>query len=1702
MVLQEFMVFGGFCYNKQYQGKCLLRLVCRLGGADGVILKWGQTHLAGSMTMRKPERRLLSLTVLLGICGVLGAARCIEGDLDGNGQVGMEDLQLFAEQWLDPGGCAGRGEDCADLTDADPEGDGNRVDASDFSIIARNWLQLCPPDLVITEVHYDADVRVERVEFVELFNPTPLDIDLTGYYFSDGFDYTFEAGVLIPAGGYLLVAENPGQLISKYGIPASIVKGPFIGKLDNDGEDIELRNALGETIDRVDYGAGFPWPTVGNTPSGQAEGNGYSIQLIHPELANDLGGHWRSAFPTPGSDNSVFAADAAPAIRQVKHSPKQPQVNEPIVITAKITDAGGVDTVTLRYQRVLPGSYIPAFLPVPKGQLISDPDTPKAPNPDFENPANWTSVAMVDDGSGADEFSGDGIYTATVTSGTVNRSLFRYRIFSQDVQGYSVTVPYSDDPSLNFACYVYNGVPDYVAETRSVSIGGAGHVYDSGMLTELPVYSLITREADMTQCIGYNSADRISVYDDDARRVFNWEGAFVYDGVVYDHVLYRLRGVNQRYAGSGKRSMRVRFNRGHYLQARDMYGKKFSTRWRTLNISKGCDNLLNQGNFGINEMINSQLFNMAGIPSPYMYPFHFRVIDGADEQPAGTNGQYYGDFWGLYFGVEDYDARFIQAHGLSEGNLYKLKWNIYDGNKQKRFQGIDSMTSDMDFQTIRTACDPDKDEAWLRAHVDLDHWYRYNTLCEMILHRDYNPSDGWLKNRAWFFELGPGSTNGRLKTLPHDTDSSWYTGGWNGNGDYPEEAIYADHPGNDDKNNPYYFYYIGTWPAKENLKLEHRNVMREFRDLLWTEEQIFPLLDDIAALIEDFVPADRDRWKSAPADAGSQDWGTMESKLASVKAFAFGAGAREDYIDNTFVNAEGDATSVPDTPMITYTGSAGYPVNHLTFETSSFSDPQGSGTFNAMKWRIAEVEPPADPGTEPSTIELVPTDAQWTYFKGTQEPSETGLWRLDGFNDNSWLTGSMPIGYDTKGTYSFSTYLSDMQNSYKTIYLRRSFEVSDPGGIDSLKFDVFVDDGCIIWINGVEVARLHVPDGELPYDGGAHNHGAVWETVTLSDVSGLLNQGDNILAVHALNRTAGSSDFVINVGLTAEYGGSSADDKPTKLRNCEIVSTWESDDITTFNNAIQIPGIVVKPGRTYRVRCKMQDTTLRWGHWSAPIEFAAGEALARPILDDLRVTEVMYNPIGGGDYEFIELKNLGSQTLDLSDVSFDDGVTFDFATAADTTLEPGEFILVVSNQIAFESRYGAGLNIAGEYVGGLSNGGESVRLSELYNGTIVVFEYNDSRGWPQAADGAGHSLVPLAGALPEASDGSLDFPGNFRQSTYIHGSPGQDDPNPPASMVINEIAAHTDYNDPAHPEYDSNDWIELYNPTGGAITLNGDWYLSDDFDDLKKWALPTVQVSGGGFVTFDEVSGFHSPITAGFGLNKNGEQVILSCLPETGQGRVMDYYHFKGQRNGMTLGRYPDGADYLFELPATRNTSNQSPAEGVVISELMYNPPEGMMEYIELYNPTTASVAVGSAPYQWRIDSSVDFTFPDGLVIGPQERLIIVGFDPVQETAMLDSFVAAYGTGSLTAGVDIVGPWGGALSNGGERVAIEFPLDPDLPDTTIPWVVVDEVIYGDHWPWPTSADGFGHALHRMNMSADDSGNDPANWTAADPTPGS
>ncbi len=150
--------------------------------------------------------------------------------------------------------------------------------------------------LVINELYYhpNNDSDETQYEFIELFNAGKNSIDLTGYRFTQGIAFTFPEDAILPPSDYVLVAKN-AELYQQDGIK---VYQWFDGKLSNKGESICLVDSLGQEVDSLEYGDGYPWPSM-------ADGYGYSLSLTIPALDNTNPAHWRSSSKKGGTPGYI-----------------------------------------------------------------------------------------------------------------------------------------------------------------------------------------------------------------------------------------------------------------------------------------------------------------------------------------------------------------------------------------------------------------------------------------------------------------------------------------------------------------------------------------------------------------------------------------------------------------------------------------------------------------------------------------------------------------------------------------------------------------------------------------------------------------------------------------------------------------------------------------------------------------------------------------------------------------------------------------------------------------------------------------------------------------------------------------------------------------------------------------------------------------------------------------------------------------------------------------------------------------------------------------------------------------------------------------------------------------------------------------------------------------------------------------------------
>ena len=215
-----------------------------------------------------------------------------------------------------PAGSVGGGSDGAGVGSGGDAGGGGDTGVEQLPGAPGPWLRdriESPGPVTFNEVQFHPRDG-QGGEWLELHNPLVLDVDLGDWRLSGAVDFTFPRGTRIPAGGFLVVAEDPA-LLSESGGPADVL-GPWQGSLSNLGERIELISNGERRIDSLGYADQAPWPVA-------PDGAGATLAKRHPDLATDTAEHWTHSGlvgGTPGSDNGLAPTRSSSLVRLVDDS--------------------------------------------------------------------------------------------------------------------------------------------------------------------------------------------------------------------------------------------------------------------------------------------------------------------------------------------------------------------------------------------------------------------------------------------------------------------------------------------------------------------------------------------------------------------------------------------------------------------------------------------------------------------------------------------------------------------------------------------------------------------------------------------------------------------------------------------------------------------------------------------------------------------------------------------------------------------------------------------------------------------------------------------------------------------------------------------------------------------------------------------------------------------------------------------------------------------------------------------------------------------------------------------------------------------------------------------------------------------------------------------------------------------------------------
>jgi hypothetical protein len=400
------------------------------------------------------------------------------------------------------------------------------------------------------------------------------------------------------------------------------------------------------------------------------------------------------------------------------------------------------------------------------------------------------------------------------------------------------------------------------------------------------------------------------------------------------------------------------------------------------------------------------------------------------------------------------------------------------------------------------------------------------------------------------------------------------------------------------------------------------------------------------------------------------------------------------------------------------------------------------------------------------------------------------------------------------------------------------------------------------------------------------------------------------------------------------------------------------------------------------------------------------------------ITEIMYNPPESGidSLEFIEIMNNTAFTMNFKDY------TLKYSTSSHTFTEdlfvdPYGYVLVAPLANKASAFYGKTF-IQG-HTAGISNSGTAIVLKDPNGITVDTVRYYTTAPWPTDANGNGYSL--------SLCDPNLDnnIGSNWSLGTKPFG-------------IVNGKMVYADPGEGCYVEPDTvaptplNAWATSYS----TVKVSFDEPVNNSAENVNNYSGLDVAVAT---------------------RNSSHDTVTLSLATPLQNG-----VHYT-----LTITNIADEAGNVNNNIYDFDIFIDLTAPAIVITEIMYNPPESgtdSLEFIELYNNDTYIVDLSAYVLNYGNNT---FTFPTGITIAPDEFLIIA-----PNASAVSNF---YGVNAIQGST-------GGIPNTGTKIVLKTPYG----------VEVDSLTFGNAAPWPTLANGQGPSLTLCDPNSDNT--DPSNWT--------
>ena len=1222
-----------------------------------------------------------------------------------------------------------------------------------------------PPSVVINEIHYDEDNKTIRSEFIELFNPSNDSVDLSGYYFSSGIDFEFPAGTILPAGGYLVISENPATMLSRFGYSGAL--GPFANgsSLKNSGERITLRNPAGTTIDEVDFQLGFPWPTVGNGIGNPQVSP--SIELTNPLLDNDLGGSWRaSGFPAATSNSGGGGGPVNYIANTATWKYLDDGSNQGTSWrTSEFNDSswssgpaelgyGDFDEVTTVNSGPAGGRYATTYF---RGSTnIPDPSTfvnftiSVTYDDAYAIYVNGTEVARhagLTNNAPFDEYANNTVGNNANDTLTIPASVF---VPGTNIIAVEIHQSSSGSSDISFALSLTGEISGGTQGSFTPTPGAANRSYATAVPPQVRQVDHLPKEPTSGQPVVVtakisdpdgvgsvtlqyqvvNPGDYFSRYlkfnsngtsnedpryedPDEWRDVIMTDDGTGGDDLAFDSIFtVTLPGTLQ----TNRRLIRYR------ILASDTPGAEITVPYK--------DDPQPNFAYFIYDGTPDWSGSIRGGDTPVTYPgslmssiaTYFLLSKNTwvdDSQFGGYGGSEY--LWPgtMVYAGRVYDHIQYRPRGGVHRYQYGKNFWKFDFGRGQRFEARDRYGKKYS-------------QPWDKLN--------FSSLVQQV-NFNHRGEQGLFEGVGFkLFELSGVEACNTHYAQFYVIDQASPTGANQYEGDY-------------------YGLYLAIEQLDGQYLDEHDlpdGNLYKIEGHSGSSNNQGPTQVDNRSDVSSFISGYRNR---TPTPQWWEDNLDIEKYLSyrtiveGIHHYDIAGGKNYFYYHN------------PETSK--------FEVHPWDLDLTWANNMYGNGNHD-FKSKVAQ-NPAFNTRYQNRVREIM--DLLYN--------SDEGYKLIDEMVKDVWTPGAPSL---------VSADRRQWDNNPRINHPDRYYDVAsdkDFGGMIQVLKNYLVSRGS--WME----RSLLTQNNSIP-------------TTPVLTYSGAAGFPSNGLLFTSSNYSSATPFAAMEWRISEIYDPTTANYVPGDPYLYEIENPDTSGELTSFDSGYLFPTVSARPGQTYRVRVRHQDTAGRWSHWSESAEFMVSSPDISPFVDNLRITEVHYHPgpasateqaMGwtDSDFEYLELQNIGITPIDMTDVRFTKGIDFDFSPG--TMIEPGAFLLIVKNQPAFASRHGAGLPVAGEWKPDdkLSNGGENIKLS-LGSGTAIIeFTYDDDAPWPTSPDGGGSSLTLSLPTETQPADHS--DPLAWQASQQTGGTPGVTGPGTSnfelwaRSIGLGAEASMTDDND-------------------------------------------------------------------------------------------------------------------------------------------------------------------------------------------------------------------------------------------------------------------------------------------------------------------